>query len=181
MTMEMKYLFAIVTQILVISYARCNPCPREQSVDISNGELFPDGSVAHAGILYEQSQWYTAEEDGETKGFGCPCLFRTCLWKCCAENHMYQYNTCNETGLDAVNPFSPQVFKGKDLLNVTAHEHFLYMYGYTCKGKYKVDPNTDYEELYIQQVSIVVRFVLLSLFTRLKIRAISVNDACVYF
>lgn len=143
-----------LTIALVFSYGNCDPCARVESLDISVGVIVTEnGSMIHNGVEYGMGEWYEAEEDGVQKRFGCPCIRRTCLWKCCGGGEAFLNKTCNATEITEVNPFNPPVFEGQKQLNISAHEHFFYMYNQLCiEDRYLVDPSLSSEELYIQQV-----------------------------
>ncbi|XP_060803122.1 G-protein coupled receptor Mth2 [Amyelois transitella] len=145
-------LFVFMTNLLVISLVSCNPCSRQQSINITSGDLQDGNSILHGGLVYKTGQWYEVEEDGIVSRFGCPCLEsnRVCIRKCCNPRHMYLGYTCKEPPEESLLVFNPKVHKGKDLLNVTASLHFFYLHGLQC-DKYLVDPSVDPEVLYIQE------------------------------
>lgn len=146
-------LFAFMTNVLIISFVRCEPCSRQQSVNVTSGDLQDGDSILHEGTVYKSEQWYEVVEDGIVSRLGCPCLDRVCIKKCCKQNYMYINNSCQAITHESLRFFSPNVYKGKDLLNITAHLHFFYLYELQC-SKYLIDPPIDLEELYIQEVRI---------------------------
>lgn len=141
----------------------CNPCTREESLNITSGVRFENGSIIYDGVEYIKTSWYEEEmADGEVVTLGCPCIGRVCLWKCCGSGMMYLNRTCQDVDTSEVNPFSPTVYKEREPTNITGHEHFFYMYKLSC-DKYLVDSNTPGEEIYVQNVSpIEIQFSTLS-------------------
>lgn len=121
-------------------------------MDISRGVSAENGSILHEGIEYSTDEWYEAEEDGIHTRFGCPCLKRVCLWKCCPEGEAFFNSSCNTTTISEVNPFNPPIYKGQEQLDLAAQGHFFFMYNRLCEERYLVDPSLSSEELYIQQV-----------------------------
>lgn len=146
-----KLLFLIYTSLVTI--CTCKPCTNVESLDISGGVLHDNGSVVYDGFEYTSSTWYEVEEDERVIRYGCPCINRVCVYKCCGLGEAFFNTTCRETDLAEVNPFSPSVYKGKELSNLLAHEHFFYMYRRPCNDRYLVDTASGVEELYIQEVS----------------------------
>lgn len=142
----------VLAFLLIINYVICNPCSRVESINITSAEVFVNGSIVHNGIEYTQSVWYEVEENGEKLRFGCPCIERTCLWKCCDPGEMYVDRNCTSSDMPEVNPFSPSVYKGREMVNVEAKDHFFYMHNRLCLYRYRVDTLTSNEDLFIQEV-----------------------------
>uniref|UniRef100_A0A1E1WCB0 G-protein coupled receptors family 2 profile 2 domain-containing protein n=2 Tax=Pectinophora gossypiella TaxID=13191 RepID=A0A1E1WCB0_PECGO len=147
----MKLKVPVLVLLVTASSVSCAPCSTVESLDISTGELFENGTVIHNGIEYPSSAWYTVVEEGREVRFGCPCIGRTCLWKCCAEGHMYFNKSCTATDMEEVNPFRPTVFKGRDPLDVAADRHFFYMYNRPCTDRYLVDTLSSRDEVFVQE------------------------------
>lgn len=135
-----------------LSLCSCNPCSKEQSLNITDGVQYDNGSIIFDGLEYTSSSWFEEEINGMYTQFGCPCIGRVCLWKCCNTGMMYLNKTCSPADRTEVNPFNPPVFKGQEKSNVIANQHFFYMSGLAC-DKYLVDSNTPGEEIYLQEVS----------------------------
>lgn len=142
----------VLTFFLIINCADCNPCSRVESIDITSAEVFANGSIVHNGIEYSKSVWYEVEENGEKLRFGCPCIGRTCLWKCCNIGEMYVDRNCTNSDMPDVNPFSPAVYMGREKVNVVAVDHFFYMTNRPCIDRYIVDTLVGNEDLFIQEV-----------------------------
>lgn len=142
----------VLAFLLVINCVDCNPCPRVQSIDITSAEVFRNGSIVHNGIEYLKSVWYEVEENGEKLRFGCPCIGRVCLWKCCDVGEMYVDRNCSSSDSPEVNPFSPTVYMGTQPVNVVAKDHFFYMNNRVCDERYLVDTLVVNENLFIQEV-----------------------------
>lgn len=124
-------------------------------MNITSGVSFENGSIIYDGMEYIKTSWYEEEmADGEVVTFGCPCIGRVCLWKCCGPGMMYVNRTCRDVDTSEVNPFSPTVYKERERTNITGHDHFFYMYELSC-DKYLVDSNTPGEEIYLQKVSAI--------------------------
>ncbi|KAM3965299.1 G-protein coupled receptor Mth2 [Aphomia sociella] len=141
--------------LLIISCVICNPCSKVDSINITDGVLYVNGSVIHNGLEYKSETWYEVD----AVRWGCPCIGRMCIWKCCGPNKLYKNNECTESDLDVVNPFNPPVHKGREVLTINAHEHFFYMYSTLCVDKYLVDSGSDYEELFLQENGTLIEIV----------------------
>ncbi|XP_041979059.1 G-protein coupled receptor Mth2-like [Aricia agestis] len=133
----------IVLSVLVLKVLS-NPCAEDQSVDVSSGERYSNGSIVHAGVEYTSGTWYQSENGT----LGCPCLVRICLWKCCGENQSYVNRSCQDTSSDE--PFNPPVYNGTELTEISAIHHFYYMHNIKC-DKYLVDSNSSAEDMYLQE------------------------------
>lgn len=142
----------VLAFLLIVGYADCNPCLRVESIDVTSADVFANGSIVHDGIEYKKEVWYEVEEDGEKLRFGCPCIGRICLWRCCQPGEIFEDRNCTSSDLPEVNPFSPSVYNGRELTNVNAADHFFYMYNRLCEERYLVDTMLNNEELYIQEV-----------------------------
>lgn len=142
----------VLAFLLIISCVDSNPCSRVESIDITSAEVLANGSIVHNSIEYKQNVWYEVVEDGEKLRFGCPCIGRTCLWKCCGVGELLMGRNCSSSNLPEVNPFSPPVYRGRELTNVKASDHFFYMHNRLCGDRYLVDSLVNNEELFIQEV-----------------------------
>ncbi|CAK1580414.1 unnamed protein product [Parnassius mnemosyne] len=147
----MKKVLVITHILFVIYFCNCTPCNRIESLNITNGVTFPNGSIIYDGVEYKRETWYELEEDGTTVRLGCPCIERVCLWKCCNKGQAFFNKSCADTDDSTVNPFSPPVYKGRDPLNVTSHSHYFYMYSRLCEDRYLLDTNSPTEEIFIQE------------------------------
>ncbi|XP_026499602.1 G-protein coupled receptor Mth2-like isoform X1 [Vanessa tameamea] len=145
-------MFVLFLFFIGISSVSCNPCPKEESLNITNGLKFENGSIIYDGLEYIETTWYEEAINDEVVRFGCPCIGRVCLWKCCGAGMMFLNKTCKEVDVSesTVHPFNPTVYKGREPSNLTANQHFFYMYGPSCE-KYLVDSNSSGEEIYIQE------------------------------
>ncbi|XP_037971181.2 G-protein coupled receptor Mth2 isoform X2 [Plutella xylostella] len=145
--------------ILIVFHAflwcvKCGPCSKIESVDITGAVRLDNGSVLSGGLEYSSEEWYEETKDGATMLLGCPCLKRTCVWKCCGDGEAFFGRSCNATDASEVNPFSPPVYNGTAALDVEAHDLFFYMHtamGDVCEDRYLVDPGASNEQIYIQQ------------------------------
>ncbi|XP_045536560.1 G-protein coupled receptor Mth2 [Papilio machaon] len=145
----MKY-FAVFFLLFMVHSCYCSPCKRTESLNITNGVVFDNGTVLFDGVQYTRETWYDLEEDGVVTRYGCPCIGRTCLWKCCGEGQAFFNKSCLNTDYSAANPFNPPVHKGKDQVDFASNK-FFYMYTKLCTERYLVDPNTGLEDIFIQE------------------------------
>ncbi|VVC86620.1 unnamed protein product [Leptidea sinapis] len=137
--------------ILFVSvYAQ--PCSKTESVNITGGPVFENGSIIFDGFEYASGKWYEIVEDGVAAVFGCPCIGRICLWKCCGAGQAFLNRSCSEINETEENYFSPTVFKEKEATNIVAKEHFVYMFDLSCE-KYLVDSSSPDEEIYLQEIA----------------------------
>ncbi|XP_063383815.1 G-protein coupled receptor Mth2-like isoform X2 [Cydia fagiglandana] len=141
----------IVFPLILLCSVNCDPCRRIESVNITYGEQFENNSIFYDGVEYAEGSWYEVEENNETVRLGCPCIGRTCLWKCCQSGQLFINGQCTDYDLQEINPFSPQIFKDRESLDIKAHEYFFYMYNNKlCESRYLVDSMWG-EGIYIQQ------------------------------
>ncbi|XP_039753627.1 G-protein coupled receptor Mth2-like [Pararge aegeria] len=143
----MFVLFLIITGLVCVN---STPCSRDESLNITTGITFENGSVLYDGLEYVDGTWYVLDIDGLDVRFGCPCIGRRCLWKCCGIGQMFLNRTCADVDVSEANPFNPPVFKGRDPVNVIAHLNFFYMPRQSCE-MYLVDSNSPVEEIYLQE------------------------------
>ncbi|KOB67050.1 Methuselah-like protein 10, partial [Operophtera brumata] len=61
----------------------CRPCSDINSVDITNGDAFRDGTVFKDGVTYLPKYVFAKNVSGEMKTFGCLCEVKNCFRKCC--------------------------------------------------------------------------------------------------
>ncbi|XP_061383795.1 G-protein coupled receptor Mth2-like isoform X1 [Danaus plexippus] len=144
--MEMVVLLCMI----LLSYVHANPCTKQESVNITEGVLYENKSIIHDGVEYVSGSWYEENNNGVMNLFGCPCIGRLCLWKCCGKGQMYVNRSCTDVDRDVVHPFNPPVFKGRDPSNRTAVKNFFFMYLPSCP-KYLVDSNNAGEEIFLQE------------------------------
>ncbi|CAH2048682.1 unnamed protein product, partial [Iphiclides podalirius] len=148
----MKATSALTRLLFLVYSVSCSPCGRLESLNITGGVEFSNGSVIHGGLEYVSGAWYDLEEDGALIRLGCPCIGRVCLWKCCGEGEAFSNKTCAATDHAAANPFSPPIFRGKEPLDVAAHSSFFFMHSRLCDERYLVDTSSPTERIFIQQV-----------------------------
>ncbi|XP_075977992.1 G-protein coupled receptor Mth2-like isoform X2 [Anticarsia gemmatalis] len=146
----MYFLTAFFSLVVLVS-VEGTPCIRVQSLNITSGIKYENGSIVHGGIEYKRDTWYEVEEDGVLSLLGCPCIGRTCVHRCCSSGSAFFNTTCTATDLSAVNPFSPKVYRGREPSSLLAHEHFFYLDTRPCSDSYLVDSSARGEELYIQE------------------------------
>lgn len=137
--------------LFIVHSCCCSPCKISESLNITGGVEFHNGTVLFDGVQYTRKTWYDLEEDGIVTRYGCPCIGRPCLWKCCGEGQAFFNKSCLNTDYSAVNPFNPSVHRGKDQVDFASNK-FFYMYTRLCTERYLVDPNTGREDIFIQEV-----------------------------
>lgn len=147
----MKVLVLVAGILAVGGWGDCTPCSSVESVDISDGEVHQNGSVLLNGIEFTNRAWYEVDQNGTMVRFGCPCINRICMWKCCGPEQAFYNMSCTNSTLTEVNPFNPPLYSGKEPLAKQAQDTFFYMYGQTCEVRYLVDTNSD--QLFLQEVS----------------------------
>lgn len=140
--------------LLFIVQVYSSPCTRDESLNITLGISYPNGSIVFDGLEYISGTWYEIEEEYGVIRLGCPCKIRVCLWKCCAAGQMYLNLSCNSTDAPEVNPFNPPIFKVREPTTISAIDKFFMMDKFGC-DKYLVDPNGANEEIYIQEVRLL--------------------------
>ncbi|KAJ2949206.1 hypothetical protein O0L34_g6152 [Tuta absoluta] len=141
----------VVLVLLVTNTVNSELCSKIESVNITDGALFENGSVLFEDVEYTSSQWYEVSEEGQDVRYGCPCIGRICLWKCCGDGEMLVKKDCAASNASEVNPFKPPVYKGRDLTEVDATQHFFYLHNVKqCATKFIVD--TDFgDEVMVQE------------------------------
>lgn len=150
----MRKLYYVSIILIIVHNVTCKPCTDVQRVDITGGIEFGNGSIIYKNVEYVLNTWYEEIVDGIVLRYGCPCIGYTCLWKCCGEGNAFFGRNCNETDDPSLHPFSPSLYKGKDPIELSADEHFFFMYAIPCSERYLLDSNSRNVEMYIQQVFI---------------------------
>lgn len=140
----------ILIFVLVFVGVNCTPCTRVQSLNVTNGILYENGSIIYEDLEYKTGAWYEVEEDGVLSRLGCPCIGRLCVHKCCDRDSAY-YNGCTAVNTSDINPFSPPLYKGRELSSLLAHKIFFYLYTQPCTERYLVASGINNEELYLQE------------------------------
>ncbi|XP_045498416.1 G-protein coupled receptor Mth2-like [Colias croceus] len=141
----------VVLFLLIVCTVKCDRlCSKDESLDISEGVKYENDSIIFNGIEYPKGKWYDFVEDGNTTTFGCPCIGRLCLWRCCDPGQAFLNRSCTDMNIPEINPFNPPVFKGTQPTNISALERFFYMHKISCE-KYLVPSNFMEEEIYIQE------------------------------
>ncbi|KOB73813.1 Methuselah-like protein 10, partial [Operophtera brumata] len=140
----------LLVQILaVIRVGSCIPCSTLESLNITEGWLHPNNSIFQYGIEFKSGSWYEVKENDQTTRYGCPCIEKLCMFKCCPAGQLFYNSTCWES--DSMEPFSPPLFKEQEPSALKVDDTFYYLYGRACAQGYLAD--TGVEELYIQEVS----------------------------
>ncbi|CAK1551200.1 unnamed protein product [Leptosia nina] len=124
-------------------------CSRDESLNITEGVKFENGSIIFEDIEYSEGHWYELVQDEVTTVFGCPCIGRICMWKCCGQGKSYVNRSCTDVDIAEVNPFNPPIFSGTESTNVVASEAFFYKYTLSCE-KYLVGAGAN-EYIYLQK------------------------------
>ncbi|CAF4934006.1 unnamed protein product [Pieris macdunnoughi] len=134
--------FLIVFFVYTVS---CELCSRDERLNITEGVKFENESILFEDVEYVKGNWFELE-DGT---FGCPCIGRTCLWKCCGAGQAYVNRSCTDVDMTEVNPFNPPVYKGAEATSINASAQFFYKYTLSCP-KYLVGARNN-EFTYIQK------------------------------
>lgn len=124
------------------------PCDESQTIDISDGELFSNGSIVINGTtVYEKHNYYRDEEQNVT--LGCICHVKTCISKCCLPNEQYIIDINGiMTCVDKSTQTQFELYEGTQKKGFSNHNfHFLTFYG--CKPSQE-GFNTQ-EPFYLQQ------------------------------
>lgn len=148
-----SFTLTVFSFVLIFVYnVNCNPCSDIESLNITDGLQFPNGSIIYENVEYIEGTWYEKTVEDVMLKYGCPCIIRPCIWKCCDEGQAFFDRSCNFTDDESINPFSPQVFKGKWPVSVDADKHFFFMYGIPCGDRYLLDSSESGVEMFIQEV-----------------------------
>lgn len=73
----------LILSMLFLTIVNGQPCSDINSVDITNGEAFHDGTVVKDGVTYLPKYVFAKNVSGENKTFGCLCDVKNCFRKCC--------------------------------------------------------------------------------------------------
>lgn len=150
----MKTLLLLVQILAVTRLGGCSLCPSVESLNITEGLVHPNGSILLYGIEFITGTWYEVEESNQTVRYGCPCIGRTCMFKCCPAGQEYFNSLCVDS--NSSNTFSPQLYKEQQLSALKAEDTFFYLHGRACDDNYLAVSGV--EELYIQEVRICICF-----------------------
>lgn len=156
----------VVTNLVVVLFfsktVNSNLCSKSESIDITQGFQFDNGSIIYDGVEYVDGTWYESVVNGIVLHFGCPCIFNDCIWKCCDVGNAFFDRSCDVTNHSALHPFSPEVFNGTDPIQIEAHQHFFFMFNLVCQnGRYLLDSESRDVELYIQKVIFITHIMLI--------------------
>lgn len=144
----MKTLLLVVQVLAVTRLGGCSPCTLVESLDITEGWVHPNGSILLYGIEFTTDNWYEVEETNQTTRYGCPCIGRICMFKCCPDGQEFHNKSC--LGSNSTDAFSPQLFKEQEPSALKAEDSFFYMHGRVCEESYLAIDGV--EQLYIQEV-----------------------------
>lgn len=149
----MKPLLLVLQILAVTRFGVCTLCSSVERLNITEGWVHPNGSIFQYGIEFTSENWYEVEENNQTTTrYGCPCIGRICMFKCCPAGQMYYNSSCRES--DSTDPFSPPLFKEQEPSALKADDVFFYIHGRACEDSYLAD--TGVEDLYIQEVSVLL-------------------------
>lgn len=119
------------------------PCSFNLSVPITNGTIFPNGSLKDRGDIYPPGYFFTV--NGTTRG--CLCALKPCIRKCCSEDE-FIVSEPNVTSHCEKNPrpsafdnFTLPVYKNSTVFANVSQKHFRILYGDVCDyGKFLLMP-----------------------------------------
>lgn len=137
--------------LLLVGNLECVPCVETESVDLSGGQEYANGTIVQDNVVYDNGTWYEKVVDGVLMRYGCPCVRRKCLRKCCEKGSAYFGSTCNSS--QEMSFFRPQLYKGVTPVHTRADQHFFFLYGLSCEDKYLLDPSGKDTHMFIQEVS----------------------------
>lgn len=153
----MKSLLLLVQVLAVTQLGGCSLCSSVESLDITEGWVHSNGSILLYGIEFITGTWYEVVESNQTTRYGCPCIGRACMFKCCPAGQEYLNSVCVDS--NSSDPFSPQLFKEQEPSALKAEDTFFYLHGRACDDSYLADSGV--EELYIQEVRVCILILIL--------------------
>ncbi|KRT83165.1 hypothetical protein AMK59_4882 [Oryctes borbonicus] len=80
--------------LLVVYQGWSCPCASDQALDITSGVRNSDGSILFEKKRYDSKDYFIYKN----KTYGCVCNVKTCVPKCCPEDHIFVNRTCEPYG-----------------------------------------------------------------------------------
>lgn len=145
--------------LLLVATCACEqPCPDNESVDISDVKSLEDGTVIQDGVVFPPKYVYAKNVSGEIRRFGCLCKVKNCFRKCCPKGSVFQGRNCTEMpefdiiSNEALNLHYSTTFRKK----IHMKDNFDMLYGKPCPS-YIED-----EKWYVQEVNVKFNYNLYS-------------------
>ncbi|XP_026738801.1 probable G-protein coupled receptor Mth-like 3 isoform X4 [Trichoplusia ni] len=83
--------------LFLIATCACEqPCPDNESVDISDVKSLDDGTIIQDGVVFPPRYVYAKNVSGEIRRFGCLCKVKNCFRKCCPVGSVIVGRNCTE-------------------------------------------------------------------------------------
>ncbi|KAG8291696.1 hypothetical protein J6590_054429 [Homalodisca vitripennis] len=147
---------ALVIAVLIVSYTilstntvqvtSCTAMSSQYRVNITDGVISSDNRIVHTDMEYPFGTYWT---DKDRTRWGCPCMLKPCINKCCdgGEIHVYTeytYNDILERIVDcesmniSFSPKSSAVYSAKDLprlRKVPVEDNSFFIIDEGCKGQ----------------------------------------------
>ncbi|CAH0585532.1 unnamed protein product [Chrysodeixis includens] len=86
----------LIILLLVASCVCEQPCPDNESVDISDVRSLEDGTIVQDGVVFPPNYVYAKNVSGEIRRFGCLCKVKNCFRKCCPMGSVFHERICTE-------------------------------------------------------------------------------------
>ncbi|XP_022917468.2 G-protein coupled receptor Mth2-like isoform X2 [Onthophagus taurus] len=134
------------------------PCPIEETVIIKLDNDYDDimstnlTNISYQGFTYSEDKYFQLDDDNTTI-YGCVCLVKTCVKKCCPEGEMFINDSCGLSD-DLVKSLDPEIYGGTEVINVTDTSKHIITVNFSCENRYRymLDPITypEYDSFYLQ-------------------------------
>lgn len=86
----------LIILFLIATCACEQPCPDNESVDISDVKSLDDGTIIQDGVVFPPKYVYAKNVSGEIRRFGCLCKVKNCFRKCCPVGSVFVGRNCME-------------------------------------------------------------------------------------
>ncbi|XP_018327206.1 G-protein coupled receptor Mth isoform X4 [Agrilus planipennis] len=114
------FLLVLINVIInVVVSIDTNPCDEEFSVDITDGEVFPNGTILKDGILYSEDYYFYVNE---SIAKGCICELAKCVRKCCPKGEYMSKRKCVPSTGPSELPINGNVRGGRIIIGNTCSE-----------------------------------------------------------
>lgn len=129
------------TAVLITSTYSATPCPKQLTIDITNGRKLRNGVIYHSGVYFTKYKYFGEYVNSSYKIFGCICEYKKCFRKCCPFGQAFGTNgSCTNANKTVTESFQVPVFNLTEQLNVSAN-HFHVVINKDCsQGAYVLNP-----------------------------------------